>query len=67
MKDQLCLAHPADPALGSASYSNDFVYIINSGEVRVCTNVRVCVCICVHVRVRVRESVCASVRMLHVL
>jgi len=33
-RDQLCLAHPPDPSLGSASFSNDFVYLIYHGEAR---------------------------------
>jgi len=34
MRNQLCLSHPPDPTLGSASFSNDFIYLIFSGEAR---------------------------------
>ena len=34
MRDQLCLAHPPDQSLGSASYCGDFIYLIFSGEAR---------------------------------
>lgn len=33
-RDQLTFAHPPDPTLGSASFSDEFTYIIYSGEVK---------------------------------
>ena len=36
MRNQLCLAHPADPTLGSASYHNDYVYLIFSRGETLC-------------------------------
>ena len=38
MRNQPCLAHPPDPSLGPASFSYDFVYLIFSGEARLCCN-----------------------------
>ena len=38
MREQLFLAHPPAPELGPASYSYDFVYLIFSGEARLCVS-----------------------------
>lgn len=39
VRDQLCLAHPPDQSLGSASFSSDCIYLVYSGEARLLCNV----------------------------